>query len=124
MTCKKILPNGLPRPDRMPLPDLSPALTCALNEGHKTSDIFNQVLKECEIFYTVKFPSMADSAYYQAIGKKMIQKFPCLAFADGTNPWVSISKFNVNIIVISFHAGISGIHIPCVNVNHEFNVIK
>ncbi|XP_076086863.1 uncharacterized protein LOC143057442 [Mytilus galloprovincialis] len=71
----------------MPLPDLSPSVSLALNAGHKTSDIFNQLLKECEIFYTTKYPTMADSSYYQSIGKKMISKFPCLAFVDGTNKW-------------------------------------
>ena len=74
----------------MPLPELSPAVTLALNAGQKSSDVFNQLLKECAIYYMAKYPTMSDSAYYQAIGKKMISKFPCLAFVDGTNPWVKI----------------------------------
>jgi len=80
----------LPYPDKISLPDLSPAVHTALTQGDKNTTVFNQVLKECEIFYTTKYPNMTDSAYYQSIGKRMIAKYPSLGFADGTNPWVII----------------------------------
>eukprot|EP00105_Crassostrea_gigas_P039153 XP_019923301.1 PREDICTED: uncharacterized protein LOC105329498 [Crassostrea gigas] len=87
LACRTVLPNGLPPPDKISVPDLSPSLKLALQSGEKSAQIFNQTLKECEIFYTTKYPTIADSAYYQAIGKKMITKYPSLAYADGTNPW-------------------------------------
>lgn len=87
---KTTLPSGLPHPDKIQLPTLSPALHIALSSGEKNSSIFNQVLKECEIFYSATYPGMADSSYYQMIGKKMVSKYSCLGFADGTNPWVSV----------------------------------
>lgn len=89
LACRTVLPNGLPPPDKISVPDLSPSLKLALQSGEKSAQIFNQTLKECEIFYTTKYPTIADSAYYQAIGKKMITKYPSLAYADGTNPWVN-----------------------------------
>lgn len=89
LACRTVLPNGLPPPDKISVPDLSPSLKLALQSGEKSAQIFNQTLKECEIFYTTIYPTIADSAYYQAIGKKMITKYPSLAYADGTNPWVN-----------------------------------
>lgn len=89
LDCRTVLPNGLPPPDKISVPDLSPSLKLALQSGEKNAHIFNQTLKECEIFYTTIYPTIADSAYYQAIGKKMITKYPSLAYADGTNPWVN-----------------------------------
>lgn len=84
------LPCGLPRPDKIPLPDLSPGLHAALQSGMKETMIFNRALKETEIFYLTKYPSMSDSSFYQSIGKRMVEKYPPLAYADGRTPWVSI----------------------------------
>lgn len=84
------LPNGMPAPEKIPIPDLSPALHLALQSGEKNSTVFNQLLKECEIFYMAKFPDLSDSSYYQSIGKKLVTKYKCLAFAEGKNPWVCI----------------------------------
>lgn len=79
LACRTVLPNGLLSPDKISVPDLSPSLKLDLQSGEKSAQIFNQTLKECEIFYTTKYPTIADSAYYQAIGKKMITKYPSLA---------------------------------------------
>ena len=63
------MPYGLPPPDRIVLQDLSPSLKIALESGGKSTRLFNQTLKECEIFYSKKYPSIVNSACYQAIGE-------------------------------------------------------
>uniref|UniRef100_A0A8W8NRB8 HECT domain-containing protein n=1 Tax=Magallana gigas TaxID=29159 RepID=A0A8W8NRB8_MAGGI len=62
LACRTVLPNGLPPPDKISVPDLSPSLKLALQSGEKSAHIFNQTLKECEIFYTTIYPTIADSA--------------------------------------------------------------
>lgn len=89
VSTRATLPSGLPHPEKILLPTLSPAVHMTLSSGEKNSTVFNQVLKECEIFYSTKYPNMAESSYYQIIGKKMIAKYPCLGYSDGTHPWVS-----------------------------------
>ncbi|XP_046568096.1 LOW QUALITY PROTEIN: uncharacterized protein LOC124276509 [Haliotis rubra] len=85
------LRSALPTPDRIPLPDLAPTTITALQAGERSSQIFNSVLKQCETFYTTVYPSMSSSPYYQSIGRRMVEKYPSLAYAHGKTPWVSLS---------------------------------
>jgi hypothetical protein len=63
---QSVLRKGLPPPDKIGLPELSPFLKLVLQSGEKSARIFNQTLIECEIFYTSKYPTITYSTYYQA----------------------------------------------------------
>lgn len=72
-------------PRAMQLPSLSPALSLALENDD--ASVLNRVLAEVSIYYFTKYPHMKSSDYYQAIGKKMTERYPVLKY-PGTHPWV------------------------------------
>lgn len=76
----------MPIPERIDLPEFSPNVVMML-QNNQGGEIFNAVLKEAAVYYQFKYPGMKDSTYYQAIGKKLVTKYPCLEH-DGMRKWV------------------------------------
>lgn len=80
----------MPIPERIELPEFSPNIIMML-QNEAGGEVMNGVLKEAALYYQFQYPGMKDSVYYQAIGKKLVTKYPCLAH-DGLRKWVILSK--------------------------------
>ncbi|XP_071845550.1 uncharacterized protein [Apostichopus japonicus] len=80
----------MPIPERIDLPEFSPNVVMML-QNNQGGEIFNAVLKEAAVYYQFKYPGMKDSTYYQAIGKKLVTKYPCLEH-DGMRKWSYFSS--------------------------------
>lgn len=88
--------TAIKRPPTMPtaafieLPVLNPT-TVLLLQHNEVDRALPALLREAAQFYHFKYPNMRDTSYYQAIGAKLVKKYPCLVH-DGTKPWVSKTK--------------------------------
>jgi len=83
----------MPPPNKLELPQFAPNTILLLEQKHESA--IKAVLTESSVYYYTKYPGISSTDYYQAIGQKLVRKFPFLEH-DGKNPWVSVFVLFVN----------------------------
>ncbi|KAG8188438.1 hypothetical protein JTE90_008005 [Oedothorax gibbosus] len=74
-----------------PLPEFSPTVLNHLLDGSDVTAIWGTFIDECAKYYFQRYPNIQNSSEYQAIGRKMYNKYPTIEL-DGKEPWSFFCK--------------------------------
>lgn len=75
----------------IPLPSFSTFVEESLSSG-RVLNCFSNLLAECAHFYINTCP-LTTSGQYREVGEQLFQRFPCIKFSKGTEPWVCIESW-------------------------------